>query len=121
MKSIVMKSIYAGLGLLGSGKETVEQLGRKIARQADLSEKEGQRIARDLRARSEKAAHSLRRAMETEVGKAVKVARQELSNITGKKSSAGAKPKRRRAKRAKPAKAHEGGGDGSGSSAASHP
>jgi len=90
MKSIVTKSIYAGLGLLGSGKETVEQLGRKLARQADLSEKDGERIARQLRARSEKAVHAVHKTLETEVTKVVKAfqaATRELAGAGEKKTT----------------------------------
>ena len=96
MKSLVMKSIYTGLGLLGSGKESVEQLGRKLARQADISEKDGQRIARELRARSDKAINSLHRTMNAEVNKvvsAMRAATKELAGTTPKKRSA----RRRRA------------------------
>ena len=94
MKSIVMKSIYAGLGLLGSGKESVEQLGRKLARQANISEKDGERIARDLRRRSEKAIGVLNKALESEVTKVVNA----LGAHTAKRSTSHAKkrPVRRR-------------------------
>ncbi len=71
MISLVMKSIYAGLGLLGSGKETVEELGRKLARRADLSEKDGKKIAHALRKRSEKAVLALEKALDEEVSKVV--------------------------------------------------
>src|SRR5271167_2529147 len=71
MKSVVMKSIYAGLGLLSTGKESVEEIGRKLAKQASLSEKDGERIARELRTRSEKAINSLQKTLEAEVNKVV--------------------------------------------------
>ena len=97
MKSLVTKSIYTGLGLLGSGKETVEQLGRKLARQANLSEKDGEKIARQLRTRSEKAIHAVHKTMETEVTKVVKAfqaATHELAGSSEKKTAT-----RRRSKR----------------------
>ena len=98
MKSLLMKSIYTGLGLLGSGKESVEQLGRKIAKQADLSEQDGEKIARHLRESSEKAAHALHKTMEAQVNKvlgAVRAATRELTG-TGKKAArrGRAKPKK---------------------------
>jgi hypothetical protein len=71
MKSMFMKSIYAGLGLLGTGKETVEQLGRKLAKQADISEKDGERIARHLQVQSKHALEYVTKTMETEVNKLV--------------------------------------------------
>jgi hypothetical protein len=66
-----MKSIYAGLGLIGSGTESVEQLGRKLARQVNVSEKDGERIARQLRARSQKAISALNKSLEKEVTRIV--------------------------------------------------
>jgi hypothetical protein len=106
MKHLVLKSIYTGLGLLGSGKETVEQLGRKLAKQADISEKDGERIARHLQQRSEKAVNSLRKTLDVEVNKVVaslKEAAKDLSRSGEKKST----PHRRRAKRKPPAKTEE--------------
>jgi hypothetical protein len=100
MKHLVLKSIYTGLGLLGSGKETVEQLGRKLAKQADISEKDGERIARHLQQRSEKAVSALRKTLDTEVTKVV----ASLKEATKDLGSSGKKPAahRRRSKR-KPA------------------
>jgi len=94
MKSIVTRSIYAGLGLLGSGKETVQQLGRKLARQANVSEKEGEKIARQLRARSEKAIHTLNKTLAAEVSKIV-----EALNTATKKHAASAAHKTRARRR----------------------
>jgi len=99
MKSVVMKSIYAGLGMLGSGKETVEQIGRKLAKKANLSEKDGERIARDLRVRSEKAITSLQKTLDKEVHKVVKA----LHSTSGKRKTSG-KAKSRKAKARRPAK-----------------
>jgi hypothetical protein len=95
MKSLVMKSIYTGLGLLGSGKETVEQLGRKLAKQANVSEKDGERIARELQARSQKAITAMQKTLHSEVNKvvsAMRAATKEMSAPPAKKRTA----KRRR-------------------------
>jgi hypothetical protein len=99
MKHLVLKSIYTGLGLLGSGKETVEQLGRKLAKQADISEKDGERIARHLQQRSEKAVSALRKTLDVEVSKVVASLKEATKEMGG---SSEKKPVRRRAKR-KPA------------------
>jgi polyhydroxyalkanoate synthesis regulator phasin len=72
MKSLVMKSIYAGLGLLGTGKQSVEHLARELAKKAQLSEKEGEKIARELSHRSEKAIGTVQKTLNTEVSKVVK-------------------------------------------------
>lgn len=90
-----MRSVYAGLGLLGSGTETVEQLGRKLARQAAISEKDGERIARNLQAKSAKAVKSLQQMMESESAKVVSAVRAATHELT--KSA----PKKQAPKRAK--------------------
>jgi hypothetical protein len=98
MRSLVMKSIYAGLGLLGSGKETVEELGRKLARQADISEKEGEKIARSLRKNSEKAIVAIEKTLTDEVSRVVNgfyAATRELTRSDERK------PKPRGAKKPK--------------------
>jgi hypothetical protein len=92
MKSLVMKSIYAGLGLIGSGTETVEQLGRKLAKQVNVSEKEGERIARQLRARSDKAIRALNKSLEKEVTRIVDTLHSAAASGSGTKKR---KPKRR--------------------------
>ena len=103
MKSIVMKSIYTSLGLLATGKETVEEIGRKLARKVNLTEKDGEKIARDLKARSEKALHAIQKSVDTEVNRVVKALHSVAGQGAAKKGTA-AKTKRRRAK-AKPAHA----------------
>jgi polyhydroxyalkanoate synthesis regulator phasin len=103
MKSIVMKSIYAGLGLLGTGKETVEELGRKLAKQADISEKDGEKIARHLQSQSKKAVDFVHKTMETEVNRvvdALHAATRELTP-TSHKSKPGPKKSRSTAKKPK--------------------
>jgi hypothetical protein len=96
MKSIVMKSIYTGLGLLGSGKETVEQMASRLAKQANISEKDGERIAKELRARSEKVVHALSKSLDAEVTKVVHAVRAATKEMTAtpKKSSSHRKKKR---------------------------
>lgn len=74
--------------MVGSGAETVEQLGRKLAKQAAISEKEGERIARHLQVRSAKAARQVQSLMEQESAKvvhAVKAATRELTKPTEKR------------------------------------
>ncbi|HET6248104.1 MAG TPA: hypothetical protein VFE47_10445 [Tepidisphaeraceae bacterium] len=100
MKSVVMKSIYAGLGLLGTGKESVEEIGRKLAKQASLSEKDGEKIARQLRSKSEKAINSLQKTLESEVKKVVNA----LHPITGGTGKGG--KKRSKSKSAKTTPRH---------------
>ena len=95
MKDLLLKSIYTGIGLLGTGKQSVEELGRKLAKQADISEREGERIARTLQKRSEKAANVLHKALDVEVAKVVRALQDAARELSG---TAAKKPARRRAK-----------------------
>jgi LPS O-antigen subunit length determinant protein (WzzB/FepE family) len=99
MKSLVMKSIYAGLGLLGTGKDSVAQLGRKLAKQVNVSEKDGAKIARQLRARSEKAISALQKTFDAEVNRVVHAlhvaTRDDVEALTKKKTHAAPGVKRR--------------------------
>jgi hypothetical protein len=99
MKSIVMKSIYTSLGLLATGKETVEEIGRKLAKKVNLTEKDGEKIARHLKERSEKAMHTIQKTVDAEVNRVV----HALHAATGvgaspskKSNSTAGKGKRRR-------------------------
>lgn len=104
MKSLVMKSIYAGLGLLGTGKQSVEHLGRELAKRANLSEKEGEKVARQLRHQSEKAIGTLQKSLNAEVTKVVKAIHSATATKASRKPKA--KAKRRPARRAKSASSH---------------
>ncbi|HSU65725.1 MAG TPA: hypothetical protein VLJ39_02530 [Tepidisphaeraceae bacterium] len=99
MKSVVMKSIYAGLGMLGTSKHSVEHLARQIAKKAQVSEKEGEKIARDLSHRSEKAINAVQKTLNTEVSKVMKALHDATE--TARRKSGGAKKARRPARRAK--------------------
>jgi len=100
MKSLLQKTIYAGLGLLGTGKQTIDQLGRELSKKANLSEKEGQKLARQLRTRSEKAVKSLRKTLDAEVNKVVHAlhvaTREDVASLSAKTVKAKPAPKRRR-------------------------
>jgi hypothetical protein len=102
MKSLLQKTVYAGLGLLGSGKQTIDQLGRELSKKANLSEKEGQKVARQLRSRSEKAIKSLRKTLDAEVNKVVHALHvattEDVANLSAKagKAKPAKKPARRR-------------------------
>jgi polyhydroxyalkanoate synthesis regulator phasin len=84
MKDFLLKSIYTGIGLIGNGKDSVEKLGKKLAEQADISEKEGERIARDLQKRSQRAATALHKAMDVEVSKVVGALKDAAKELAGK-------------------------------------
>jgi hypothetical protein len=98
MKDIFLKSIYTGIGLIGTGKQSVEELGRKLAQQADISEKEGERIARELKKRSEKAATALHKAMDVEVSKVVGALQDAARELAGTKAKKPSHPGKRKPK-----------------------
>ena len=108
MKSLLQKTVYAGLGLLGTGKQTIDQLGRELSKKANLSEKEGQKVARQLRSRSEKAIKSLRKTLDAEVNKVVHALHvattEDVANLAAKaaKPKPAKKPARRRPAKASP-------------------
>jgi hypothetical protein len=103
MKSIITKSIYAGLGLIGTGKDTIEELGRKVARKVNVSEKDGEKIARQLRSKSQKAISSIQKTLDAEVNKVAHALHLSIHpNVAAaKKAKASAKPKARRHGKAK--------------------
>jgi hypothetical protein len=101
MKSIVMKSLYAGLGLLGTGKQSVQHMGRELAKRANLSEKEGEKIARQLSHQSETIMGILQKTLNKEVSRVVKVLHPTTRTAKKHKPLAAAKAKRRPSTRAK--------------------
>jgi polyhydroxyalkanoate synthesis regulator phasin len=106
MKSLVMKSIYAGLGLLGTGKQSVEHLGRELAKRANLSEKEGEKVARQLKHHSEKAIGSLQKSLNAEVNKVVKAIHSVTATKAKSKPKTKTKSKHHSARRTKSASSH---------------
>ena len=67
MKSIVKKTLYTGLGILGAGKDAIENLGKDLAKKAKVSEQEGEILAKQLEAKSRKAIASIRKTVDAEV------------------------------------------------------
>jgi hypothetical protein len=67
-------------------------LGRKLAKQADVSEKEGEKIARTLRRRSEQAVHAMQKTLDEEVSKVVNGLYAATKTLTGSEEK---KPKPR--------------------------
>jgi len=67
MKPLIRKAVYAGLGLVGQGTDALKQLARDLAKKAELSEADGEEIARKLQAKSSQAVRSIRRMLDAEV------------------------------------------------------
>src|SRR5262252_5838129 len=83
MNDLVRKTILTGLGLVETGTKAAEKLGRELAQQAELSEKEGQKLAKRLRERSEKAIVSLRKTVDAEVSKVVEILHGAMEHHAG--------------------------------------
>lgn len=105
MKSLVMKSVYAGLGLLGTGKKSIEHVARDLAKKANISEKEGEKIARQLSRQTERAIGTLQKSLNSEVTRVVDAwhaaTKSASKGKTAAKRKAAGKPKRRAARPAK--------------------
>ena len=69
MKALIKKTLYAGLGLLGDGTDSLRNLAEELARKADVSEAQGRKIARKLQVRSSLAVKSIRKSIDEEVTK----------------------------------------------------
>jgi polyhydroxyalkanoate synthesis regulator phasin len=69
MKSIIKKSIYAGLGILSDGASVAQALGKELAKRTDVSEAEGERVARKLSVESRRAVRTLQKSVDSEVSK----------------------------------------------------
>lgn len=69
MKSLIKRTIYAGLGLLGDGTDAVKNLGAELSRRADVSAVKGEQIARKIQARSTTVIKSIRKTLDAEVTK----------------------------------------------------
>ena len=99
MKSPIRKAIYAGLGLVGDGTDAIKHLVREFVKKANVSEVEGEKVARRLEAKSRSAVSSIRRRLDAEVtmvADAIHAAMREDLKATKSKaaSSVGASSKK---------------------------
>lgn len=102
MRSKVMKAVYTGLGLMDTGRKSIESLARQLAEKAAISEEDGEKIAIRLRARSDKALAALHKTMDVKMQKVIhslhSATRADLRKLAAKKRAAHAagRPRRRR-------------------------
>ena len=75
MMEILKKTLLTGIGLAALTKEKVEELAKKLADEAKLSEEEGKKLINDLVKQSDKA----RKNLEDQVEKAVKETLDKLN------------------------------------------
>ena len=83
MKSLIKRTIYAGLGLLGEGTDAVKNLGTELSKRADVSAVKGERISRQLQARSSKVIKSIRKTLDAEVTKGADAIHEAIREDVG--------------------------------------
>jgi polyhydroxyalkanoate synthesis regulator phasin len=102
MRSRILRAVYTGLGLADTGKKSLQSLARQLAEKAALSEEDGEKVALQLRARSDKALKVLNETINTKVEQVIDslhaATRADLRKLAGKKRKAHAagRPRRRR-------------------------
>jgi polyhydroxyalkanoate synthesis regulator phasin len=80
MMDVFKKTLYSAVGMAYLTKERVEELGRKFAKDVDMSEEEGKRFMEELMKSSEEARSSLNKT----VGEIVENTLKRLDVPTGK-------------------------------------
>ena len=71
MLELMKKSLYVGLGLAALTKETLQTVGKEMAKSAKLSEEEGRKLTQYLEEESKKARESLKATVDKIVESAV--------------------------------------------------
>jgi polyhydroxyalkanoate synthesis regulator phasin len=85
MFDLLKKSVYAAIGVAVMTRETVEELGRRIANEAKLSESEGRQFVDELLRKSEETRAAMEKMVNESVSSTLKKlnvpSRTELENI----------------------------------------
>jgi polyhydroxyalkanoate synthesis regulator phasin len=85
MFDLLKKSVYAAIGVAVMTRETVEELGKKIANEAKLSESEGRQFIDELLKKSEETKAAMEKMVNEAVASTLKKlnvpSRTELENI----------------------------------------
>jgi polyhydroxyalkanoate synthesis regulator phasin len=110
MRSKILKAVYTGLGLVDTGRKSIEVLARQLAEKAAISEEDGEQVALKLRARSNKALKDLHKTMDAKVQKVIETlhaaTRADLRNLVTKKRKAHATGRPRRKRHPRAARTH---------------
>ncbi len=80
MSDLITKAVYASVGLAYMTKERVQEMGKKVAADAKLSEAEGKKFLDELQKKADEARSSTREM----VGKQVSAALEHLDVPTRK-------------------------------------
>ncbi len=69
MKEQISKAFYAGLGAASLTIDKVKEVGEKLAKEFDLSEEEGRKMAQDMKKKSDTSREELKNNIKEEVQK----------------------------------------------------
>jgi len=72
MGELISKTVFSGLGLASMAKEAVQKMAKDLAKNADLSEEEGRRVAKELKKQTAHLEKALAESVETAVHRVVK-------------------------------------------------
>ena len=78
MINLIKKIVFTGVGLASLTKDKIESLGKEIADQAKMSEKEGKELLDELMKKSEES----RKELENQVEKFVKASLKKTNLVT---------------------------------------
>lgn len=88
MYDVIKKALLTGIGLAGLTKAKLEELSDTLAKQGELSEKEGKKLLDELCAKAEQAKNDLEAQVERIAKQTIKkmnlVARDELLDLAQK-------------------------------------
>jgi polyhydroxyalkanoate synthesis regulator phasin len=89
MGDLISKTVFSGLGLASMAKEAMQKIAKDVAKNADLSEAEGRRVAKELKKQTAHLEKAIAESVETAVHKVVKKLNQveEKLDKTSKKRS----------------------------------
>lgn len=72
MKEFVKKSILMGVGMAAMTKDKIEEIGKKLVNELEMSEDEGSSFIEDLKGQSTKAKNELEEKIRTAVEESIK-------------------------------------------------
>ncbi|MBN2036097.1 MAG: phasin family protein [Chitinispirillaceae bacterium] len=85
MLDLFKKSLYASIGLAMVSREKAEQLGKKIAKEAEMSEAQGRKFVEDIVKKSEETKLTIERMVQNKVEAVLKKTaiptRRELNEL----------------------------------------
>ena len=69
MMDLIKKTLLTGIGIAYLTSEKIEELGKKLAKEAEVSREEGEKFIKDLRQQSEKARDRFKKQVKETVRK----------------------------------------------------